>query len=100
MGNFYCWTRYGFSKGKAKGTIILLVLVQLFCHGPEESDFYDRREWMTKINMKVKISLSAYNKLSTPAFIWILEREAQICDASLLSLHWAGVEVQSITFLQ
>lgn len=48
---------------------------------------------MTKFNIKVKISLSAYKKLSTPDFIWILEREAQICDASFLSLHWAGVEV-------
>ena len=90
----------GFSKGRAKGTIVSLVLLlQLFCHGPEESDFYDRRECMTKINMKVKVSLSGYKKLSTPACIWVLERRAQICDAFLLSLHRAGVEVPFCTAL-
>lgn len=48
---------------------------------------------MTKINMTVKISLSGYKQLSTSAYIWGLERGPQICDASLLSPPWAGVEV-------
>jgi len=89
----YCWIRYGFSKGRSKGTVVSLVLLQRLCHDPEESDFYDRREWTTRINTKVKIFLSGYNKLSTTAFIWGLERWSQICDTLLLSLHWAGVEV-------
>lgn len=48
---------------------------------------------MTNISMKAKTSLSAYNNLSTPVYIWGLEREAPICNSSLMTLHWTGVEV-------